>query len=196
MGFRSLRVLNEDRIDGGGGFPTHAHRDMEILTYVISGGLEHRDSMGNGSLISAGEFQMMSAGKGVRHSEINTSAKESVHLLQIWMLPDSEGSEPSYQQERFRDRENALRLVVTRDGRDGALRVHQDLEVYSVLLQAGRAVRHELKPNRHAWIQVVRGQLRVNDLRLEAGDGASISAESALDLQAEQDADMLLFDMA
>ena len=196
MGFQSLRVMNEDRINGGGGFPTHSHRDMEILTYVISGGLEHRDSMGNGSLISAGDFQLMSAGTGVHHSEINTSSTHGVHLMQIWILPDSEGLKPSYQQKSFVDRENSLRLVMARDGREGALKIHQDLDLFSGLLSAGQEHRHELAPDRHAWIQVVRGSLRVNDELLSAGDGASISAESALDFQCERDTDLLLFDMA
>jgi len=196
MGFRSLRVLNEDRIAGGGAFPTHPHRDMEILTYVITGGLEHRDSMGNGSLISPGEFQLMSAGTGVQHSEANASATEPLHLLQIWMLPDEGGLEPSYQQERFDDRGNELRLVVSGDARAGSLRIHQDLDLYSCLLETGESVQHELRQGRHAWIQLVSGRVRLNGETLEAGDGAALSEEAAIELHAEKDADLLLFDMA
>ena len=196
MGFRALRVLNEDRIAGGGAFPTHPHRDMEILTYVISGGLEHRDSMGNGSLISAGEFQLMSAGTGVRHSEANTSATDSLHLLQIWLHPDEQGFEPSYQQRSFDGRENALVRVVSSDGTEVALQIHQDVELYSCMLQTGESIQHELAPNRHAWIQLVSGRLRVNGEVLEAGDGAALSDELVVELHAEKSADLLLFDLA
>jgi len=196
MGFRALRVLNEDRIAGGGAFPVHPHRDMEILTYVIAGGLEHRDSMGNGSLISAGEFQLMSAGTGIRHSETNVSATDPLHLLQIWLHPDAQGFEPSYQQRSFDGRENALVRVVSSDGIQGALRIHQDLEIYSCLLETGESIQHELAPNRHAWIQLVRGRLRVNGEVLEAGDGAALSEEPVVELHAEKSADLLLFDLA
>ncbi|MBL4848088.1 MAG: pirin family protein [Planctomycetes bacterium] len=195
MGFRVLRVMNEDRIAGGGGFPTHPHRDMEILTYVISGGLEHRDSLGTGSVIQAGEFQRMSAGSGVTHSEANHSASEALHLFQIWILPEGRNLEPGYEQRSFDDRQDTLRLVAARDGRDGALTIHQDVEIYSSLLSAGKSLEHSLAPGRHAWVQVVAGRVRLNDQSLEAGDGAALSEETLLTLSADQDAEVLVFDL-
>ena len=196
MGFRALRVMNEDRIEGGAGFPTHPHRDMEILTHVISGGLEHRDSLGTGSVIHAGEFQRMTAGSGVTHSEANHSPSESLHLLQIWILPAERNLAPGYEQRSFEDRENTLRLVAAPDGREGALTIHQDVEIYSSLLSAGQRLEHALAPGRYAWVQVVTGRVRVNDQALEAGDGAALSEESLLTLFASEEAEVLVFDLA
>jgi redox-sensitive bicupin YhaK (pirin superfamily) len=196
MGFRALRVLNEDRIAPGGGFPTHPHREMEILTYVIQGGLEHRDSMGNGSVIGAGEFQRMSAGTGITHSEFNSSAVDELHLLQIWLLPAQRKVMPGYEQQRFTDRRNALRPVATQDGRDGSMTINQDTQVLSTLLDAGECVEHALAPQRHAWVQVVRGSIRVNGHPLGAGDGAALSGEASVSITADEDAELLLFDLA
>ncbi|HKR02385.1 MAG TPA: pirin family protein [Pyrinomonadaceae bacterium] len=197
MGFRSLRVINEDWVHAGRGFPTHAHRDMEIITYVLEGGLEHRDSMGNGSIIRPGDVQRMSAGTGVRHSEANPSADDSVHLLQIWILPDEEGVEPSYEQKRFEDEEKRgrLRLVASPDGADGSVRIHQDARVYAALLDSGQQVTHELKPGRHAWMQVARGTVEANNLSLKQGDGAAASNESQLTVVGTEPAEILLFDL-
>lgn len=196
MGFRALRVLNEDRIDPGKGFPTHPHRDMEILTYVIEGQLEHRDSVGNGSVIRAGEFQRMTAGSGITHSEANPSQDERLHLLQIWILPAERNLPPSWEQRLFEDRRNALRLVASPDGRDGSLTIHQDVSVLSALADAGQTLEHPLAPGRQAWVQVVRGRVRLNGELLAAGDGASLSEEPALSLAADEDAELIVFDLA
>ncbi len=196
MGFRSLRVLNEDRVAPGKGFPTHPHRDMEILTYVIEGNLEHSDSMGNGSVIKAGEFQRMTAGSGVTHSEFNQSADDSLHLLQIWITPSDTGLTPGYEQRRFDDRRNVLRLVAATDGRDGSLTIHQDVSVYSTVLDAGVSLEHTLGAGRHAWAQVVRGSLQVNGLSMSAGDGARLNDEEPITLSANEEAELLLFDLA
>ena len=196
--FRTLRVLNDDRIAGGGGFPMHPHRDMEIVTYVLEGGLEHRDSMGNGSLIRPGDVQRMSAGTGVRHSEFNPSKTKPVHLLQIWMFPEREGLKPSYEQKTFTDAEKRgrLRLVASPDGRGGSVTIHQDNQLYATILGAGEAVRHELRPERHAWVQVARGAVMLNGQELAEGDGAAISEETAVELTGVKDAEVLLFDLA
>jgi hypothetical protein len=169
---------------------------MEILTYVIEGGLEHRDSMGNGSVIGAGEFQRMTAGSGVTHSEVNHSADETVHLLQIWILPRETNLAPGYEQKSFGDRRNTLRLVASPDGRGGALTIHQDVSVYSTVLDAGTELVHTLEPGRYAWAQVVRGILQVNGRTLAPGDGAAVSDETSVTLHADEEAEVLLFDLS
>ncbi|HTT32564.1 MAG TPA: pirin family protein [Methylomirabilota bacterium] len=196
--FRTLRVMNDDRVAGGGGFPMHPHRDMEIVTYVLDGALEHRDSMGNGSVIRPGDVQYMSAGTGVRHSEFNASETDPVHLYQIWMFPEKEGLKPAYDQKSFSDAEKCgkLRLVASPDGRDGSVKIRQDNELYATLLKEGEAVKHELKPERHAYVQVARGSVELNGTKLEEGDGAAISNESAVELTGVGDAEVLLFDLA
>jgi quercetin 2,3-dioxygenase len=196
--FRTLRVLNDDRVAAGTGFPTHPHRDMEIVTYVLEGALEHRDSMGTGSIIRPGDVQYMSAGSGVTHSEFNASKTEPVHLLQIWMFPEKKGLKPVYDQKNFPESEKRgkLRLVVSPDGRDGSVRVRQENELYVTLLSAGESVKHALKPERHAYVHVVRGSVKLNGTKLEAGDGAAISAEKAVELGGVDDAEVLLFDLA
>jgi redox-sensitive bicupin YhaK (pirin superfamily) len=196
--FRTLRVLNDDRLAPGGGFPMHPHRDMEIITYVLSGELEHRDSMGNGEIISAGEWQAMHAGTGILHSEFNPSEKESVHLLQIWILPDRRGHTPGYQQRRFdeADRPERLRLVASPDGAEGSLVIHQDARVYRAALRDGQSVRRELSPGRAAYVHVASGSVRLNGAKLDAGDGAALEQESALELTGADRGDVLVFDLA
>ena len=199
MGFRSLRVINEDRVQPGRGFPTHGHRDMEIVTYVVKGALEHRDSLGTGSIIRPGDVQRMTAGTGVTHSEINPSRTEPVHLLQIWILPERTGLPPSYEQKTFpaMERHGRLRLVASPDGRDGSVTVHQDVRLYATTLGAGVRVEHPIAPGRHAWLQVVWGALYANEEELEAGDGAAVSDEARLTLVARQEeSEALLFDLA
>jgi quercetin 2,3-dioxygenase len=198
MGFRALRVINEDRVAPGRGFGTHPHRDMEILSYVLEGELKHQDSMGTGSVIRPGDVQRMSAGTGVRHSEENASKTEPVHFLQIWIVPEKAGIPPSYEQKTFPDAErtNQLRLVASRDGRDGALTVHQDVALHAGKLEAGAAVSHPLAPGRHAWVQVTRGAIDLGGKRLAAGDGAAVSDESALALKAIEASEVLVFDLA
>ena len=197
MGFRSLRVINEDFVHAGRGFPTHGHSDMEIITYVLEGGLAHKDSMGNGSIIRPGDVQRMSAGTGVRHSEANPSTEEPVHLLQIWILPNETGIEPSYEEKKFDDEEKRgrLRLVVSPDGRDGSVRIHQDASVYTTVLDSEQGVAYELKPNRHAWLQVARGLVEVNGQQLKQGDGAAISEERELTIVGREPSEALLFDL-
>lgn len=197
MGFRALRVINEDRVQEGQGFGTHAHRDMEILSYVLEGALEHKDSMGTSSVIRPGEVQRMSAGTGVQHSEFNPSRTEPVHFLQIWLFPEKKGIRPGYEQMAFpaAERTNALRLVASRDGRDGSLTIHQDADLYTTLLRKGGRVSHALQPGRHAWIQVARGEITLNGKALKTGDGASVSGETALELAGTKDAEVLLFDL-
>jgi quercetin 2,3-dioxygenase len=196
--FRTLRVLNDDRITAGAGFPEHPHRDMEIITYVLEGALAHRDSMGNGSVIRPGDVQYMSAGTGVTHSEFNASKSEPAHLLQIWMLPEKKGLKPVYGQKNFAESEKRgkLRLVASPDGRDGSVTVRQDNELYATVLGAGESVRHELKPDRHAYVQVARGSVKLNGKELQEGDGAAISEEKGIELTGVQDAEVLLFDLA
>lgn len=198
MGFRSLRVINEDRVQPGMGFPTHPHRDMEILTYPLEGALQHRDSMGTGSIIQPGELQRMSAGTGITHSEFNASRTEPVHLLQIWLLPERKGLKPSYEQKAFpeAERRGRLRLVASQDGRDGSLTVHQDVSLYAGLLEPGQKVTHRLEPSRSAWVQVARGKVHLNGSALEAGDGAAISKQQEIELGSEDAAEILLFDLA
>lgn len=195
MGFRSLRVINEDWVRGGGGFPSHPHRDMEIVTYVLQGALEHRDSMGNGSVIRAGEVQRMTAGSGVMHSEKNASTIEPVHLLQIWILPERKGLEPSYEQQALPKLER-LAVVASRDGRDGSVTIHQDATLLAAKLDSGKAAQHALAPGRHAWVQVARGVVSVNGERLERGDGAAISDVSHIKIEGLEPSEVLVFDLA
>jgi quercetin 2,3-dioxygenase len=196
--FRTLRVMNDDRIAGGGGFPTHPHRDMEIVTYVLEGALAHKDSMGNGSVIRPGDVQYMSAGTGVAHSEFNASKTEPTHMYQIWMFPDKKNYEPTYGQKHFSeaDKRGALRLVASPDGREGSVKIRQDNELYATVLGPGESVKHALKSNRHAYVQVARGSITLNGKTLETGDGAAISDESSLQLKGVKDAEVLLFDLA
>jgi len=196
--FRTLRVLNDDRVAAGAGFPEHPHRDMEIVTYVLEGALEHRDSMGNGSVIRPGDVQYMSAGSGVTHSEFNASKSEPVHLLQIWMFPEKKGFKPAYDQKNFprEDKQGKLRLVASPDGRDGSVTIRQDNELYATVLGAGESVRHELKPERYAFVQVARGSVKLNGTTLGEGDGAALSEEKAVELTGVKDAEVLLFDLA
>ncbi|MBM0740511.1 pirin family protein [Phormidium sp. CLA17] len=198
MGFATLRVINEDKVIPSKGFPTHGHRDMEIITYVLAGALEHKDSLGTGSIIRPGDVQRMSAGTGIRHSEFNASKTEPVHLLQIWILPDQTGIEPSYEQKTFTEAEKSgnLRLVGSRDGRDGSVTIHQNVDLYATALAEGETVSHILAEGRVAWLQVARGEVQLNDQVLAAGDGAAIAQESLLRLQAIVPAEVLLFDMA
>jgi len=198
MGFRQLRVINEDRVQPGRGFGTHAHQDMEIITYVLDGALAHKDSLGNGSVIRPGDLQRMSAGTGVTHSEYNHSPSEPVHFLQIWILPARRGIEPSYEQKTFGEPEtrDTLRLIASRDGRDGSVTVHQDVEVFATLLGSGKSIRHALRPERHAWVQVARGSVTLNGMPLQQSDGAAVSQESVLELAAKGTAEALVFDLA
>lgn len=197
MGFGPLRVINDDRVRAGSGFPTHGHRDMEILTYVLDGAVEHKDSLGTGSVIRPGEVQIMSAGTGIRHSEFNPSATDDLRLLQIWMIPERAGLQPRYDQKAFPEgeRRGRLRLVGARDGRDGAVTIFQDIDLYSTLLGKGDTVAHELKPGRKAWIQMARGSASVNSQTLSEGDGAAIADEPRLEIAGVADAELLLFDM-
>ncbi len=198
MGFRSLRVINEDRVSAGAGFGTHGHRDMEIITYVLEGELEHKDSIGTGSVIKPGEVQRMSAGTGIMHSEFNHSKTDSVHLLQIWLLPEKQGLPASYEQHDFSPAKTPgkLHLVAAKDGREGALTVHQDADLYAAVLEPNQGVFYTLKPQRHAWIQVARGAISLNGLLLEKGDGAAINEETEIVIESTTDAEFLLFDLA
>ncbi len=198
MGFGPLRVINEDRVAPGGGFPTHPHRDMEIISYVLDGALEHKDSLGTGSVIRPGDVQRMSAGTGVRHSEYNASGKEPVHFLQIWIIPEREGLEPGYEQKTFEiaHKRGRLRLIGSRSGRDGSVTIHQDADLYATLLNAGESVSHALRAGRCAWVQVANGSIAVNGQRLEAGDGMAVEGQGDLRLETETGAEVLLFDMA
>ena len=197
MGFRTLRVINEDRVSPGGGFATHGHRDMEIISYVLDGALEHRDSLGTGSVIRPGEVQRMSAGSGIRHSEFNPSEKEAVHFLQIWIVPERQGLPPGYQQIAFDQGEalDRLRLIGDRNGSPGAITIHQDARVYAALFGAGGADTHDLTAGRGAWVQVARGIVDLNGIELREGDGAAIEDEPAVRLRSETAAEILLFDL-
>jgi quercetin 2,3-dioxygenase len=196
-GFRTLRVINEDKVAAGAGFPSHPHRDMEIISYVLSGALEHKDSMGNGSVIRPGELQRMSAGTGVTHSEKNASASEPVHFLQIWLLPERRGVAPSYEQRAFPAAgKDALHLIASRNGDRGAIRVHQDVELYRGVLEPGQKTVRELATARNVWLQVVRGDVALNGTALSAGDGAAVTQERAVQLVASSPAEVLLFDLA
>jgi redox-sensitive bicupin YhaK (pirin superfamily) len=198
MGFRALRVINEDRVAAGKGFGTHPHRDMEILSYILEGALRHEDSMGTGSVINVGDVQRMSAGTGVLHSERNASDTEPAHFLQIWLLPERTRIPPSYEQRAFplKDRQGRLALIASSDGRNGSVRIHQDADLYSAVLAGGDTARHTFKDSRHGWVQVARGEVRVNGTSLKAGDGAAITDESALDLTTANHTEVLLFDLA
>jgi redox-sensitive bicupin YhaK (pirin superfamily) len=198
MGFRALRVINEDRVAAGGGFPPHGHRDMEILSYVLEGGLAHKDSMGTGSVIKPGDVQLMSAGTGVQHSEMNASKADGVHFLQIWIVPDRPGHKPSYQQTAFpaAERQGKLRLVASPDGRDGSLTIHQDATIAAGLFAPGESATHVLAPERHAWIQVARGSIEVAGKTLEAGDALSATGPGELAIKGTKDAEVLVFDLA
>jgi hypothetical protein len=198
MGFRSLRVINEDWVAPSGGFPPHPHRDMEIITYVLSGKLEHKDSLGTGSVILPGDGQRMTAGRGIRHSEANPSSTESVHLLQIWILPDKPGHDPGYEQKSFPEAEKRgkLRLIASSDGAEGSVKIHQDAKLFVTLLAAGEEVKQPLDAKRHAWLQVAKGEVELNGHKLRQGDGAAISEEKELTIKATAEAEVLLFDMA
>jgi quercetin 2,3-dioxygenase len=198
MGFRSLRVINEDWVQPGHGFPTHPHRDMEIITYVLEGALEHKDSLGTGSVIRPGDGQRMSAGTGIRHSEANPSQKEAVHLLQIWIMPDKQGHKPGYEQKEFSrdEKRGKLRLIASPDGKDGSVTIHQDAQLYVSLLEPGEAVEHRLGTGRHAWLQVAKGSVALNGKPLNQGDGAAISEEQKLQIKGTDSAEVLLFDLA
>jgi redox-sensitive bicupin YhaK (pirin superfamily) len=196
--FRSLRVMNEDRIASGMGFPMHGHRDMEIVTYVLSGALQHKDSLGNGGVLRPGEFQHMTAGSGIRHSEFNPSADEPVHLYQIWLLPRAEGLPPRYEQTKFgaSGRDNRWQLVASPDGADGSLSIEQDARILLATLSADRKLSYDLLPSRHAWLQVLRGGVKLNGETLDAGDGAALTNESQLNIVANEPAELMLFDLA
>ena len=197
MHFRSLRVINEDFVGPGQGFGMHPHKDMEILTWIVSGALQHRDSMGNGEVIRPGDLQHMSAGTGVLHSEFNPSKTEPVHLLQIWIMPEQRGLTPGYGQTHFdaEGRSDRLQKLASRDGADGSIRINADATLFASTLQKGRSVTHDLAPGRHAWLQVIRGSVALNGKTLAAGDGAGVSDERHLQLLANDDADFLLFDL-
>jgi redox-sensitive bicupin YhaK (pirin superfamily) len=198
MGFRALRVLNDDRVRPGQGFGTHPHRDMEIVTFVIAGALEHKDSLGTGSVIRPGDVQRMSAGTGVLHSEFNPSPTEATHFLQIWILPEEHGLPPGYEQRTFSEaeRRGRLRLVAARDGRDGAVTIHQDAEIRIALLAPGERAAHPLRPGRHAWVQVATGEVRLGSATLGEGDGAAMTGEAAAEIEGVSAAEVLVFDLA
>ena len=198
MGFRALRVINEDRVIPGAGFPPHAHRDMEIVTYVLEGALAHKDTLGNSSVIKPGEVQRMSAGTGIRHSEYNGAPDERVHFLQIWILPERQGIAPGYEQRDFPadEKRGRWRLVASHDGREGSVTIHQDTDLYASLLREGETLSFALRPGRYAWLQVARGQAKLADAVMKEGDGAAISNETQIALAAAADAELLLFDLA
>jgi quercetin 2,3-dioxygenase len=199
MGFGPLRVINDDRVAGGGGFPTHPHGDMEIVSYVLEGALAHKDSIGTGSVILPGDVQRMSAGSGIRHSEFNASKTDPVHFLQIWIVPERPGLEPGYEQKTFtpEEKRNRLRLVGSRDGRDSSVTIHQDVDFYATLLGDGASVSHTLKGGRNAWVQVASGTATLNGEQLQPGDGVAVSEPGTLELVgASEEAEILVFDMA
>lgn len=197
MGFQSLRVINEDKVAAARGFGSHPHRDMEIITYVIAGELEHKDSLGNGSIIRRGEIQRMSAGRGVVHSEFNPSATDPVHLIQIWIEPSRKGLTPSYDQKKFEldSQSNKLTLIASEDGRDGSMKINQDAALFAGNLENGELT-YQLQSGRSAWLQVVSGELQIGSLELSAGDGAGINDEEALELKSSGKAEFLLFDLS
>ncbi len=198
LGFGPVRVINEDRVAPGGGFPTHPHADMEIISYVLDGALEHKDSIGTGSVIRPGDVQRMSAGTGVRHSEYNASKTKPVHFLQIWIVPEQNGIKPSYEQKTFTDEEKRgrLRLIGSRNGRDGSITIHRDVDLFASVLGDGESVSHELRAGRGAWLQVLRGAVTLNREALKAGDGVSATAPGQLSITGSSDAEILLFDLA
>ena len=197
MGFSNLRVINDDTVSPGGGFDTHGHRDMEIISYVLEGALEHKDSMGNGSVIRPGDVQRMSAGTGVMHSEFNASDSEPVHFLQIWVLPEANGLKPSYEQKAFPEAEKhgRLRLVGSRDGRDGSVTIHQDVDLYATMLGDGESLGHDFSDGRKGWVHLAQGSARLNDDLLNPGDGVAIEGPARIRLTGLQEAEVLLFDM-
>jgi len=197
MHFRHLRVINEDRVAPGQGFPTHPHRDMEIITYVLEGAIEHKDSMGTGSVIRPGEIQHMSAGTGITHSEFNPSKKDLLHLLQIWIMPEVKGIRPSYDQKatELSKHPGELRLIASREGGTNAVRINQDTKLYAGLMKSGERVHHSLPENRYAWLQVARGKVRFNGLDMQSGDGAGVSNETSLEVVSTADSEILLFDL-
>ncbi len=197
MGFGPLRVINEDRVAPAAGFPTHPHRDMEIITYILDGALEHKDSLGTGSVIRPGEVQRMSAGTGVRHSEYNPSRTDPVHLLQIWIEPDRRGVTPSYEQKAFGAASvaNTLRLIASPDGRDGAVTIHQDAQIYAARISNAESVQHRLAPGRRAYVQVARGEVTLNGQSLRAGDGAALEMEAEVSLSSPSTGEVLVFDL-
>jgi redox-sensitive bicupin YhaK (pirin superfamily) len=197
MGFRDLRVINEDYVAAGQGFPTHGHRDMEILTCVVEGALEHRDSTGGNGVIRPGEWQRMTAGSGVRHSEFNHSETESVHLLQIWILPEKENLTPGYEQKFFapEEKNGKLRLVASPDGREDSLTINQNVAVYNAIVPAGETVAHRLETGRYAWLQIIKGAVDLNGNEMKAGDGAAVSEEEVLTIKADAESEILLFDL-
>ena len=196
--FRSLRVINEDRVAPGQGFGMHGHRDMEIVTYVLEGALQHKDSLGNGSVLRPGEFQRMTAGSGIQHSEFNPSPTEPVHLYQIWLFPNQHGLKPSYEQKAFAEAERLgrLRLVASPGGADGSLIIQQDARIFLATLPVGQSVTHELQPSRQAWLQVLRGRVSLNGTPLDTSDGAAIGEEQTLTIRAVQHTEVMLFDLA
>lgn len=198
MGFRSLRVINDDRVVPGAGFGAHSHRDMEILTYVLEGALEHKDSLGNGAAIYPGEAQIMSAGTGITHSEFNHSKTDPVHFLQIWIIPDQQGLQPRYEQRVFplEEKRGKLRLIAAKDGREGAVTIHQDVDLYTSILEPGDVVTYELKPHRYAWLQIAQGVATLNGNALRAGDGVQLSGQAQLEISTDIGAEILLFDLA
>jgi redox-sensitive bicupin YhaK (pirin superfamily) len=195
MGFRSLRVINDDTIAGGGGFGTHPHRDMEIITYILSGALQHRDSMGHEAVLKAGDVQRISAGSGIEHSEFNYSPIEPVHLLQIWIQPERKGVKPAYAERSTASGEPGLTLVASREGRDSSVSIHQDADIWLARFDAGASATHTLKAGRHAWVQVAEGEVTLNGQSLKTGDGAALSNEPALALAAVKPSQVLLFDL-
>ena len=196
MGFRSLRVINDDLVMPGMGFGTHPHRDMEIITYILSGALEHKDSMGNGRVIRTGEVQYMAAGTGVQHSEFNPSKDEAVHLLQIWIQPDRKGLKPQYAEKSFKDAARGkLHLVTSKTGRDSSIAINQDADLWLGKFDTGNRVTHALKPGRHAWVHVAEGEVSLNGKQLSGGDAAAVSDEGSLELSATKPAQVLLFDL-
>jgi redox-sensitive bicupin YhaK (pirin superfamily) len=198
MGFGPLRVINDDRVAGGGGFPTHPHRDMEIITYVLDGALQHKDTLGTSSVIRTGDVQRMSAGTGVRHSEFNASSVEPAHFLQIWIVPEAQGLAPGYAQKNFlaEEKRGKLRLVASQDGRDGSITINRDVDLYASLLARGETVEHEVKAGRGAWAHVARGEVSLNGQALVAGDGVAVTEAGALRIAAAADAEVLVFDIA
>jgi redox-sensitive bicupin YhaK (pirin superfamily) len=198
MGFRALRVINEDRVAGGEGFPPHPHRDMEIITYILEGAIEHKDSLGTGSVIRPGDGQRMSAGSGIRHSEGNASQTDPVHLLQIWILPEKNGIQPGYEQKSFPREEKLgkLRVIASPDGREGSVRIHQDASLYVALLEPKQQVTHSLADGRYGWLQIARGSVKLNGKELKQGDGAAISDEKQITIEGVESAEILLFDLA
>ncbi len=197
MGFRSLRVINDDTVDGGQGFGTHGHRDMEIISYVLEGALAHKDSTGTSDTIRPGDVQRMSAGTGVMHSEFNASKADPVHFLQVWLIPDTRGIPPSYEQKRFEDadKRGTLRLVASPDARDGSLKIHTDAQVYAGLFDKGERAELPLASGRHAWIHVARGKVTVNGQELGAGDGVAITGETSVVIEGVDDGEVLAFDL-